>query len=169
MKGAVLLPLILYADGTWLSKNGSHNIKPLAMTIGNFPRAVLNQDKAKKVMFYDIHMMFTSWFIIIFHFSGYLLHAGAHCAEVPPPKEAHQRFQARIVSPDAVRRPTPSPASSEAGGLLGDVEGQVFFILLQGLLKFTHIVLQFTSPVAADERCLCPWFLHLSMTTRKGN
>ena len=60
LQGAVLLPLILYADGTWLSKNGSHNIKPLAMTIGNFPRAVLNQDKAKKVMFYDIHMMFTS-------------------------------------------------------------------------------------------------------------
>jgi hypothetical protein len=46
---AVLLPLILYADGTWLSKNGSHNIKPLAMTIGNFPRKILNQDQAKKV------------------------------------------------------------------------------------------------------------------------
>ena len=46
---AVLLPLILYADGTWLSKNGSHNIKPLAMTIGNFLRKILDQDQAKKV------------------------------------------------------------------------------------------------------------------------
>jgi hypothetical protein len=62
LQGAVLLPLILYADGTWLSKNGSHNIKPLAMTIGNFPRKVLNQDKAKKVMFYDIYFMIYRYF-----------------------------------------------------------------------------------------------------------
>ena len=52
LQGAVLLPLILYADGTWLSKNGSHNIKPLAMTIGNFPRKILNQDKSKKVFYW---------------------------------------------------------------------------------------------------------------------
>ena len=43
------MPIILYTDGTWLSKNGSHDIKPLAMTIGNFPVDKMNQDAAKKV------------------------------------------------------------------------------------------------------------------------
>ena len=46
---ATLLPIILYTDGTWLSKNGAHNAKPLSMTIGNFPRHVMNKNKAKKV------------------------------------------------------------------------------------------------------------------------
>ena len=114
-------------------------------------------------------MIFTSWFIVIFHYSGYLLHAGAWCAEVPPPKEAHQRVQARVVSPNAFWRPASSPPSSEAGGVLGDVEGQVFFILLQVFFKIFQLILQCASHVAPDERCSCPWFLHLSMTTRKGS
>jgi hypothetical protein len=41
----------MYADSTWLSKSGSHSIKPLAMTIGNFPRDSMNQDRARKVTF----------------------------------------------------------------------------------------------------------------------
>ena len=42
------MPIVLYTDGTWLSKNGAHDIKPLCMTIGNFPIAVMNKDEAKK-------------------------------------------------------------------------------------------------------------------------
>ena len=48
-QNATLLPIILYTDGTWLSKNGAHNAKPLSMTIGNFPRHVMNKTTAKKV------------------------------------------------------------------------------------------------------------------------
>jgi len=33
--GAVLIPIILYADGTWLSANGNHTAKPMSMGIGN--------------------------------------------------------------------------------------------------------------------------------------
>ena len=55
MQDAILLPIFLYADGTWLSKNGSHNIKPLAMTIGNFQRHIMNKDEAKKVILFLIN------------------------------------------------------------------------------------------------------------------
>jgi hypothetical protein len=50
--GAILLPIICYADGTWLSKNGNHDCKPFVITIGNFPREVMNLDEAKKIICY---------------------------------------------------------------------------------------------------------------------
>jgi len=49
---ATLLPVILYTDGTNLSSNGSHSIKPLAVSIGNFPRVSPNQDASKMVVCY---------------------------------------------------------------------------------------------------------------------
>ena len=52
LQGAILLPLILYLDGTWLSQNGSHNIKPWMMSIGNLPISVQNLPRAKKVAYY---------------------------------------------------------------------------------------------------------------------
>lgn len=48
-KGAVLLPVILYIDGTWLSKGGGHNAIPMSCTIGNLPRHVMNKSSAKRV------------------------------------------------------------------------------------------------------------------------
>lgn len=48
-KGAVLLPVILYIDGTWLSKGGGHNATPMSCTIGNLPRHVMNKSSAKRV------------------------------------------------------------------------------------------------------------------------
>ena len=47
-----MLPLFLYADGTWLSKGGRQTAKPLSMSIGNFPRAVMNLPEAKRVIAY---------------------------------------------------------------------------------------------------------------------
>lgn len=47
--GVTLCPLICYTDGTWLSKSGTHNIQPLVVTIGNFPRRVMNKHAAKQV------------------------------------------------------------------------------------------------------------------------
>ena len=48
-KGAVVLPIILYLDGTWLAKGGTHSCTPLSMTIGNLPRHVMNKSSAKRV------------------------------------------------------------------------------------------------------------------------
>ena len=48
-KGAVVLPIILYLDGTWLTKGGTHSCTPLSMTIGNLPRHVMNKSSAKRV------------------------------------------------------------------------------------------------------------------------
>jgi hypothetical protein len=47
-----LVPIILYLDGTWLSKNGRHNAKPISMSLGNFDKAVYNQDASKRVIGY---------------------------------------------------------------------------------------------------------------------
>ena len=45
----MLLPLILYLDGTWLSANGSHSVKPWMMGIGNHPMHVQDRPGTKKV------------------------------------------------------------------------------------------------------------------------
>lgn len=50
--GALLLPLILYLDGTWLSANGAHTIKPFMLTIGNFLLRTMNRNEAKKLVCY---------------------------------------------------------------------------------------------------------------------
>ena len=47
-----LVPIILYLDGTWLSKNGRHNAKPISMSLGNFDKPVYNQDASKRVIGY---------------------------------------------------------------------------------------------------------------------
>lgn len=44
-----MVPLILYTDGTWLSKNGAHNIQPVVVTLGNFPRKIMYKKAAKRV------------------------------------------------------------------------------------------------------------------------
>ena len=41
---------MLYLDGTQLSKNSSHTIKPLSMSLGNFPIRQMNKTHAKKVI-----------------------------------------------------------------------------------------------------------------------
>jgi hypothetical protein len=48
-EGAILCPLVLYTDGTWLSKNGAHSTQPLVLTLGNFPRDIMNKKAAKRV------------------------------------------------------------------------------------------------------------------------
>lgn len=65
---AVLLPIILYTDGTWLSKSGSHSAKPLSMTLGNFPRHVMNQNESKKVVKYIKIWVFMVFYHACFRF-----------------------------------------------------------------------------------------------------
>ena len=48
----VIVPLIFFTDGTWLSKNGAQNAQPVALTIGNFPLAVMNKHAAKRTVCY---------------------------------------------------------------------------------------------------------------------
>ena len=50
LQEAVLLPLLFFPDGTFLSTNGSHTIKPMMMGVGNHPISQLNKLEAKKVM-----------------------------------------------------------------------------------------------------------------------
>ena len=49
VQGAILLPIILYLDGTWLSANGNHTAKPCMMGIGNHPISTQNNVDSKKV------------------------------------------------------------------------------------------------------------------------
>ena len=49
LQNAILLPLILYLDGTWLSRGGGHNCTPLSVTLGNFTQEARNKPYAKKV------------------------------------------------------------------------------------------------------------------------
>jgi hypothetical protein len=51
-EGVGLVPIILYLDGTWLSKNGRHSAKPISMSLGNFSQAVYNQNASKRVIGY---------------------------------------------------------------------------------------------------------------------
>jgi hypothetical protein len=71
----------MYADSTWLSKSGSHSIKPLAMTIGNFPRDSMNQDRARKVTF-NKNIKFFNKIL----FSGCWLFSGVDFAKDTPQK-----------------------------------------------------------------------------------
>ena len=40
--GAIMCPILLYQDQTWLSLSGSHTSKPCSMGIGNYPIATQN-------------------------------------------------------------------------------------------------------------------------------
>ena len=51
-KGTVLMPILLYLDGTKLSSSGSHSIKPMSMSLGNFPVRQMNKTSAKRVTHY---------------------------------------------------------------------------------------------------------------------
>ena len=51
VQGAVVIPLIMYVDGTWLSTNGNHTAKPCLMSIGNHPVDVQHDLRSKKVRF----------------------------------------------------------------------------------------------------------------------
>jgi hypothetical protein len=46
--GAVLIPIVMYVDGTWLSANGNHTAKPMVMGIGNHPVDTQHNLKSKK-------------------------------------------------------------------------------------------------------------------------
>jgi len=46
--GAVLIPIIMYVDGTWLSANGSHTAKPMVVAIGNHPTDTQQDLKSKR-------------------------------------------------------------------------------------------------------------------------
>jgi hypothetical protein len=48
-QGAIVVPIVGYLDGTWLSKGGGHSATPMSMTIGNLPRHVMNKSSAKRV------------------------------------------------------------------------------------------------------------------------
>ena len=48
-QGTVLMPILLYLDGTKLSSSGSHSIKPMSMSLGNFPVRQMNKTSAKRV------------------------------------------------------------------------------------------------------------------------
>jgi len=45
---AILLAIIIYIDGTWLSKGGGHSCCPLSVTLGNFSIKIMNKSIAKK-------------------------------------------------------------------------------------------------------------------------
>jgi hypothetical protein len=49
LQGAVLLPLIMYVDGTWLSANSNHTAKPCWMGIGNHSIDAQHDLNSKKV------------------------------------------------------------------------------------------------------------------------
>jgi hypothetical protein len=49
VQGATLLPIIMWADGTWLSVNGNHTAKPCLVGIGNHPLEVQHKVESKKV------------------------------------------------------------------------------------------------------------------------
>jgi hypothetical protein len=51
-EGVLLIPLIIYLDGTWLSSNGRQNGKPLSMTIGNINQSRMNKNDAKRLIAY---------------------------------------------------------------------------------------------------------------------
>jgi len=67
MQGAILIPILLYLDGTWLSSNSNHTAKPMKMGIGNHPIAVQHDLRSKKVtFFYYISITFTLRFRCVF-------------------------------------------------------------------------------------------------------
>ena len=49
LQGAVIIPIVMYVDGTWLSANGAHTAKPFLMAIGNHPIDVQHDLRSKKV------------------------------------------------------------------------------------------------------------------------
>jgi hypothetical protein len=48
MQNAIVLPLVLYIDGTWLSKGGGHKCTPISATLGNLSLEAMNKSIAKK-------------------------------------------------------------------------------------------------------------------------
>jgi hypothetical protein len=48
--GAKLIPILLYADGTWLSANGNHTAKPFNMGIGNHALKAQHDLTSKKTI-----------------------------------------------------------------------------------------------------------------------
>jgi hypothetical protein len=38
-EGVGLVPIVLYLDGIWLSKNGRHSAKSISMSLGSFSQA----------------------------------------------------------------------------------------------------------------------------------
>ena len=97
-KDATLLPIILYTDGTWLSKNGAHNAKPLSMTIGNFPRHVMNKNKAKTVRWTPKLDKNLKFFVVFCCHLGSVLHAQSQCAKKAKAVQGFQGIQARSIS-----------------------------------------------------------------------
>ena len=95
---ATLLPIILYTDGTWLSKNGAHNAKPLSMTIGNFPRHVMNKNKAKTVRWTPKLDKNLKFFVVFCCHLGPVLHAQSQCAKKAKAVQGFQGIQARSIS-----------------------------------------------------------------------
>ena len=51
-QGSMVLPIILYLDGTQLARNNKHSAKPVKIAIGNHPLHVMNRPDARK------HVMF---------------------------------------------------------------------------------------------------------------
>ena len=43
-----MLAIILYIDGTWLSKGGGHKCTPISVTLGNFTLENMNKSIAKE-------------------------------------------------------------------------------------------------------------------------
>ena len=100
---ATLLPIILYTDGTWLSKNGAHNAKPLSMTIGNFPRHVMNKNTAKKVSWTAKLDKNLKFFVVFCCHLRSVLHAQSQCAKKAKEVQSFQGIQARSISWHFVR------------------------------------------------------------------
>jgi hypothetical protein len=49
LQGAIIIPIIMYVDGTWLSANGNHTAKPCLMSIGNHNLDAQHNLDSKKV------------------------------------------------------------------------------------------------------------------------
>ena len=113
-QGSTLLPILLYLDGTHLSKNSSHTIKPLSMSLGNFPIRQMNKTHAKKVIIYIFH--YVQHYMQHYEFMQLL----AYVPELKAPKKqtdsANFRHAKRYVYQEVIRKVLKSIAECHKKG-----------------------------------------------------
>ena len=56
-QGAIALAIVIYTDGTWLSKGGGHKCAPVSVTLGNFPIDIMNKSIAKKASSHQVKFL----------------------------------------------------------------------------------------------------------------